>query len=263
MATAAAQIVRELQFAAIRAFLKAHRLDGVVAATHAALGRRRFSFGNGHGGSLPLIFVRSADVAGTGRRSTAKPLPFATDARGRLPPIAISAPLQALRRRATARHDKGRCTMFLPITLTIAGACALLSIWLALRVSHLRRLRKVSIGDGGDERVATRMRAHANFAEYTPIFLILLAAVELAVGASLWLWGIAILFVFVAAGPPVRHGAAGAQTFLRIAGTALTWLALLALGAWAIALTYMHSAEPPVRQLTPAINANGRLPPTS
>jgi uncharacterized membrane protein YecN with MAPEG domain len=39
------------------------------------------------------------------------------------------------------------------------------------------------------------MRAHANFAEYTPIFLILLAAVELAVGASLWLWGIAILFI--------------------------------------------------------------------
>jgi uncharacterized membrane protein YecN with MAPEG domain len=144
--------------------------------------------------------------------------------------------------------------MFLPITLTIAGACALLSIWLALRVSHLRRLRKVSIGDGGDERVATRMRAHANFAEYTPIFLILLAAVELAVGASLWLWGIAILFVLSRLAHPFGMERP-APNFLRIAGTALTWLALLALGAWAIALTYMRSAEPPVRQLTPTIKA--------
>ena len=144
--------------------------------------------------------------------------------------------------------------MFLPITLTIAGASALLSIWLALRVSHLRRLRKVSIGDGGDERVAIRMRAHANFAENTPIFLILLAAVELAVGANLWLWGIAILFILSRLAHPFGMQRP-APNFLRIAGILLTWLALLALGAWAIALTYMRSAEPPSRQQAPVIKA--------
>ncbi len=149
--------------------------------------------------------------------------------------------------------------MFLPITLTIAGACALLSIWLALRVSHLRRLRKVSIGDGGDERVAIRMRAHANFAEYTPIFLILLAAVELAVGANLWLWGIAILFVLSRLAHPFGMERP-APNFLRMAGVLLTWLALLALGGWAIALTYIRSAEPPPRQQAPVIKAEQAAP---
>jgi len=149
--------------------------------------------------------------------------------------------------------------MFLPITLTIAGACALLTIWLALRVSHVRRLRKVSIGDGGDEGVATRMRAHANFAEYAPVFLILLAAVELAVGANMWLWGIAILFILSRLAHPFGMERP-APNFLRMAGIALTWLALLALGAWAIAITYIRSAEPPPRQPMPVIKAELQAP---
>jgi hypothetical protein len=144
--------------------------------------------------------------------------------------------------------------MFLPITLTIAGASALLTIWLALRVSHLRRLRGVLIGDGGDERVAIRMRAHANFAEYTPIFLILLAAVELAVGANLWLWGIAILFMLSRLAHPFGMERPAPNAF-RMGGIALTWLALLALGGWAIALTYLRSAETPQRQEVPVIKA--------
>jgi hypothetical protein len=142
--------------------------------------------------------------------------------------------------------------MFLPITLTIAGACALLSIWLALRVSHLRRLRKVSIGDGGDERVATRMRAHANFAEYTPIFLILLAAVELAIGPNLWLWAIAILFILSRLAHPFGMERP-APNVLRMVGVGVTWLALLALGVWAITLTYGRMGEPPERQEAPAV----------
>ena len=149
--------------------------------------------------------------------------------------------------------------MFLPITLTIAGACALLTIWLALRVSHLRRLRKVSIGDGGDERVAIRMRAHSNFAEYTPLFLILLAAVELAVGASMWLWGIAILYVLSRLAHPFGMERP-APNFLRMAGIALTWLTLLALAGWAIALTYIRSADPPARHQAPAITAGLQAP---
>ena len=40
----------------------------------------------------------------------------------------------------------------LPITLTIAAAAAVLHIWLAARVSQLRRGYKISIGDGGTTR---------------------------------------------------------------------------------------------------------------
>ena len=74
----------------------------------------------------------------------------------------------------------------LTITLTIAGAAALLNLWLGMRVSQLRIRDKVAIGDGGNARIAARMRAHANFVEYVPTFLILLGLVELARGTQTW-----------------------------------------------------------------------------
>jgi len=131
--------------------------------------------------------------------------------------------------------------MILPITLTIAGAAALLNIWLSLRVSHLRRLHKVSIGDGGHEGVRTRMRAHANFAEATPIFLILLGLIELAKGSPLWLWLAGILFILARLAHPFGMDRP-APNALRMGSVLVTWLVLLALGAYAIALPYLERA---------------------
>ena len=131
--------------------------------------------------------------------------------------------------------------MILPITLTIAGAAALLNIWLSLRVSHLRRLHKVSIGDGGHEGVRTRMRAHANFAEATPIFLILLALVELAKGSPLWLWLAGILFILARLAHPFGMERP-APNALRMGSVGISWLVLLALGAYAIAIPYLERA---------------------
>src|SRR3546814_17330561 len=85
--------------------------------------------------------------------------------------------------------------MTMPITLTIAGSAALLNVWLGFRVSQMRRLHKVSIGHGGKSVIATRMRAHANFVEYTPFFLILLGLVVMARGSVLWLWWAATLVI--------------------------------------------------------------------
>ena len=55
--------------------------------------------------------------------------------------------------------------MKLEITLVIAAAAALINIWLAMRVGRVRTSEKVSVGDGGNELVIRRMRAHANFVE--------------------------------------------------------------------------------------------------
>jgi uncharacterized membrane protein YecN with MAPEG domain len=60
---------------------------------------------------------------------------------------------------------------------------ALLAIWLlvlGLRVIHHRRRARVSFGDGGDTALERAIRAHANFAEYVPIALILLLILELS-----------------------------------------------------------------------------------
>ena len=83
----------------------------------------------------------------------------------------------------------------LPITLTIAAAATLLNLWLAVRVGRVRVASKVMIGDGGVPELVSRMRAQANFVEYTPFFLILLGLVELAHGSTTWLWLVAIVFV--------------------------------------------------------------------
>lgn len=135
--------------------------------------------------------------------------------------------------------------MILPITLTIAGASALISIWLGLRVSQLRIRHKIMVGDAADERVVRRMRAHANFAEYTPIFLILLGLVELAHGSETWLWIVAILFVLARLAHPFGMDRP-APNAMRMGGALLTWLILLGLAAYALAIPYLERTEPPV-----------------
>lgn len=133
--------------------------------------------------------------------------------------------------------------MILPITLTIAGAAALIHIWLSLRVSQLRRLHRVSIGDGGNEGLRARMRAHSNFAETAPIFLILLALVELAKGSPVWLWAAAILFTLARLAHPFGMERP-APNALRAVSVATSWLVLLALGAYAIAIPYLERTAP-------------------
>ncbi len=125
----------------------------------------------------------------------------------------------------------------LTITLTIAGAAALINLWLSVRVSHLRRLHKVSIGDGGHEGVRTRMRAHANFAETTPIFLILLALVELARGTSDLLWVAGILFILARLAHPFGMERP-APNLLRMGGVLVSWIVLLALAIYALSIPY-------------------------
>ena len=140
--------------------------------------------------------------------------------------------------------------MLLPITLTIAGAAALLHIWLSMRVSRLRRSLRISVGDDGNAAIRTRMRAHANFAENVPIFLILLALIELARGSSIYLWGAAILFIVGRILHAFGMDRPGANP-LRLAGIALSWLVLLALAAWAISLPYYERQQRSGLQLTP------------
>ena len=83
----------------------------------------------------------------------------------------------------------------LPITLVTAGGAAIINFWLAMRVGKARQASGVSIGDGGDQRLIARMRAQANFVEYTPIVLILMGLVEMAHGTSAWLWAIGAIYI--------------------------------------------------------------------
>jgi uncharacterized membrane protein YecN with MAPEG domain len=170
----------------------------------------------------------------------------------------LQAPRQPCKLAAGRGENKA---MLLPITLTIAGACALLSVWLGFRVSLLRRKHHVSIGEGGIEAVGIRMRAHANFSEYAPLFLILLGLVEAAGGSSPWLWVVAILFVLgrlahmFGMERPAPHP-------LRVGGMAATWLGLLGLGAYALVLAYSKPRESAITYAAADQAAASTLSPT-
>jgi len=75
--------------------------------------------------------------------------------------------------------------VLISVTPIYAGLLALLFLWLSLRVVQGRFLHRVSVGDGDDKDMRKRMRVQANWAEYTPIALILLALCELQ-GTSGW-----------------------------------------------------------------------------
>ena len=152
--------------------------------------------------------------------------------------------------------------IILPITLTIAGAAAILHIWLSLRVSRLRRPLQIGVGDGGNEVLARRMRAHGNYAENMPIFLILLGLIELSTGGNLWLWCAAILFILARIAHAFGMDRPGANP-LRVGGISLSWLVLLGLGAYAISIGYR---SPPIHggvQISPGRTAEAPAIPKS
>jgi uncharacterized protein len=130
--------------------------------------------------------------------------------------------------------------MILPVSMTGAGIAALINIWLAIRCGQVRSKEKISVGDGGNDALVRRMRAHSNFAEFTPIVLILLGLVEYAAGTSLWLWGVMALFVIgrVAHGIGMDDGKPG-----RAFGIITTMLATVGLGLYAIALPHLSNGQ--------------------
>ncbi len=65
------------------------------------------------------------------------------------------------------------------VTSIFASVLALMFIKLSMDVIGFRRKNKVAIGDGGVPELERAIRAHGNFAEYVPLGLFLIGALEL------------------------------------------------------------------------------------
>ncbi|WP_024868265.1 MAPEG family protein [Pseudoxanthomonas suwonensis] len=116
------------------------------------------------------------------------------------------------------------------ISLLVASLHLLLFLYLSLRVMLQRRSRRIGIGAGGDLELERRIRVHANFAEYVPLGLLVLALLELSGTRAevLWTFGLALL------GARLMHaaglGGSSGYSAGRAGGAALTMLVLAGMG---------------------------------
>ncbi len=119
--------------------------------------------------------------------------------------------------------------MSLTITALYASLAGLLLLFLSFRVVRWRRKLSVGLGDGGQESLLRAQRAQANFIEYVPIALILLAAAE-SQGLARWLLQTSGAILMLAR---LLHAwglsQSSGRSFGRFWGTLLTWVVILAL----------------------------------
>jgi uncharacterized membrane protein YecN with MAPEG domain len=66
------------------------------------------------------------------------------------------------------------------ITSFYTALSAIILIFLSIKIIQNRRASKIALGNQGDDFLHRKIRAHGNFIEYTPIFLIMLLLVEMA-----------------------------------------------------------------------------------
>ena len=74
---------------------------------------------------------------------------------------------------------------FLVTSVTLLSLIPLF-LFLSFHVIRHRVSKRVSLGDSGDEHLFRKIRMHANFTEYTPIAIILLALCEVHL-VSFWI----------------------------------------------------------------------------
>jgi uncharacterized protein len=127
-----------------------------------------------------------------------------------------------------------------PVTTTsvYAALLAFLFLGLSIYVMAARRRGRVNLGEGTSESLKRRIRAHGNFAEYTPIALILMALMELQGAGAFMLNLIGLLLLAGRVAHAVGFGRVPENMLLRAVGMVLTMLAiaLAALGLLLIAV---------------------------
>ena len=115
------------------------------------------------------------------------------------------------------------------ITGIYAALAALLVVALSMRVALRRISAHISLGDGDDKELKKRIRAQANCIEYVPLALLLLLMLELNQTQPVVLHACGITLIAAR----VVHGfglsRTGGTSPERFAGTAVTWLLMVAM----------------------------------
>lgn len=110
-----------------------------------------------------------------------------------------------------------------------SGVLGMLLIYLSYNVAGSRKKFKVGIGDGENKDLARAIRVHANFTEYVPIALILLAVYEANQGHVMVTHIAGITLVIGRLLHAYGLGKTVRTSFGRLVGILLTWLVIVGL----------------------------------
>jgi uncharacterized membrane protein YecN with MAPEG domain len=123
------------------------------------------------------------------------------------------------------------------ITLLFASLHALLLLALIAPISRHRHRHKIGLGSGGDPVLERKIRAHANFIEFVPIALVLLALLELAGLQPGWLWMFGVVLLLARVMHALGLSRHAGYSFGRFWGTVLTMLVLLGMAVAGLGLS--------------------------
>jgi len=116
----------------------------------------------------------------------------------------------------------------LPITSALAGFAALFLVLLSFPIANHRRGARISFGDAGDEAFHRKIRAQANFIEYTPLAILAIGLIEFNGFPQIYVCVLAAALVLAR----VLHaiGLIWNVFIARAVGAVLTFLVLLGAG---------------------------------
>lgn len=130
-----------------------------------------------------------------------------------------------------------------PVITALYGALnAILNILLANRVSSMRKVHKVSLGEGEATPMLVAIRAHGNNAEFVPLAIVMMLLAELCGGnaVALHVFGGALLLARIA--HPIGLPRKSPNVY-RFFGVAVTWLMIVGCAGYVLYLRYkiVHS----------------------
>ena len=134
----------------------------------------------------------------------------------------------------------------LPLTSTFTSLFTLFYLFLSFRIGYFRGSPVMKLIFKMDEEVPAskldrNIRAHGNFSEYVPIFLVLLVTLEISGNAS---FSYLLLICLIFAYGRLAHGICFAfyefNPFLRISGMLCTYLALVVFAVSLLFYTFMN-----------------------
>ncbi|WP_461482739.1 MAPEG family protein [Porticoccus sp.] len=118
-------------------------------------------------------------------------------------------------------------TFSMEISAIYMALCGMLLVALALRVVRGRWQYRVGIGDGENKALSRLIRVHGNATEYLPMALLLLLAVENALGAAWPVHALGSLLVVSRLLHAFGLGKSAGSSMPRFLGTAGSWAMIL------------------------------------